>query len=212
MPRIQGKLLWERRSMETETELGADPIRLFLAWYEEAVAQGEVFADAMTVATVSADGRPSARMMLFKGVIDGGLSFFSNYRSPKGRDLELNPYAALVFHWRSLNRQVRVQGRVEKLSSAESDVYFRSRPRESQLGAWASPQSERVATRQQLDDRFAQVEQRFEGLEVDRPPFWGGYQLIPERFEFWIAREHRLHDRFLYERTPEGWKYTRLAP
>lgn len=191
---------------------GPDPLVVLDSWYREAIARGAPFADAMTLATASLDGRPSARIVLYKGLRDHGVWFVTNYTSRKGRELEENPRGALVFFWPVLDRQVRLEGRVARIPEADSDAYFRSRPRESQIGAWASPQSERLSSRSELEARMVSVAERFQGLEVPRPEHWGGYCLIPDRAELWIAQVHRLHDRFLYERDQGGWQISRLAP
>lgn len=194
-------------------KLADSPWEVFDSWFAEAVAQGEPFAEAMTLATATRDGRPSARVVLYKGTRDGGLLFFTNYESQKGIELADNPRAAAVFHWPRLWRQARVEGSVERLGPEQCDAYFHSRPRESQLGAWASPQSRVVESRAVLDAAFDHAVERFEGRPVERPPYWGGYRLVPELFEYWIGRDHRLHDRFRYDRAPSsGWLQVRLAP
>lgn len=198
--------------MNLELALTSDPIAKFAEWHAEAVAAQTPFADAMALATASPQGRPSVRIVLYKGIDRGGICFFTNYESRKARELELNPRAALVFFWASLNRQVRLEGSVERLGPSESDAYFQTRARESQLGAWASPQSRPIADRQELDARFAEVEREYSGRRVPRPEFWGGYRLVPESVEFWVGQEHRLHDRYLYEREGASWRVARLAP
>jgi pyridoxamine 5'-phosphate oxidase len=199
--------------MESADEaLGEDPVAIFAAWYDDAVRSGAPFADAMTLATATPDGRPSARIVLYKGLSSGGIFFVTNYESQKARELTDNPEAALVFFWPALGRQVRIAGRVERASDAESDAYFQSRPRESQLGAWVSAQSQPIASRADLERRFRELEQRFEGQTLSRPEFWGGYRLVPRQFEFWLSRQFRLHDRFRYERGDGGWRCERLAP
>ncbi len=190
---------------------GPDPLVVLNAWYEEATRRGEAVPDAMTLATATADGRPSARVVLFKGIQRGGVFFVSNYQSRKGVELEQNPRAALVMHFPLWQRQVRVEGRVERASAAESDAYFEGRARGSQLGAWASPQSQPLTSRQELVARASELEQRFPG-SVPRPEFWGGYLVFPESVELWLGRSDRLHDRFLYRRAGAGWHVTRLAP
>jgi pyridoxamine 5'-phosphate oxidase len=192
--------------------LEADPVAVFRAWYDSAVAAGVPLADAMTLATATADGRPTARLVLFKGIWQGGFCFFTHYDSRKARDLTENPRAALVFHWHEPHRQVRIEGSVERLPDHLSDEYFQSRTRESQIGAWASPQSQPVSSREELDARAAEVDSQFSGRQVPRPPFWGGYRVVPERIELWIGQEHRLHDRFLYVREGSAWRASRLAP
>ena len=190
-----------------------DPIAEFRIWLEAAAAAGEPErGTAMTVAPAGRDGAPSARSLLLKGVDAAGFRFFSNRDSRKGRELLANPRAALCFHWARLERQVRVEGDVTLLADAESDAYFRTRPRGSQLGAWASQQSRALDSRAELEARLAETEARFAGREVERPPFWGGYLLAPERIEFWSGRADRLHDRLLYTRAAAGWIATRLYP
>lgn len=166
----------------------------------------------MTVATATSDGAPSARMMLLKGVDPGGFVFFTNYESRKGGELRANPRAALVFHWPILQRQVRVEGTVTRLSPAESEAYFRTRPRGSRIGAWASTQSAELPSRAELDRKVGEQERRFAGQEVPLPPFWGGYRLVPMTIEFWQGRLDRLHDRIRYTRSDAGWSVSRLYP
>lgn len=168
----------------------------------------------MTLATASKDGRPSARVVLYKGIVRGGVFFVTNYQSRKGRELDENPRAALVMHFPTWERQVRLEGRVEKATPAESEAYFQSRPRGSQLGAWASPQSQPISSREELEARSRDVEQRFAGSPVARPEHWGGYLVLPERVELWLGRPDRLHDRFLYRRASDDqpWSVERLAP
>lgn len=191
---------------------GADPLSVLQRWYEEAQAKKDPLPDAMTLATASRDGHPSARIVLFKGILRGGIFFVTNYQSRKARELEENPRAALVLHFPTWERQVRVEGRVEKATPADSEAYFQSRPRGSQLGAWASPQSQPIASRAELEARSREVEERFANLPVTRPEFWGGYLVIPELVELWLGRTDRLHDRFLYRPAAEGWRVERLAP
>ncbi len=193
---------------------GTDPLSVLNAWYQQALEAGHPTPDAMTLATASARAEPSARIVLFKGIVRGGIFFVTNYRSRKGRELEENPRAALVFHFPLLERQVRIEGVVERASESESDAYFRSRPRGSQLGAWASPQSSPIESREVLDSSTREVEARFADQQVPRPPFWGGYVLFPRRVELWMAYPDRLHDRFSYERASdaEPWRVQRLAP
>lgn len=169
-------------------------------------------ATAMTLATVSATGRPAARMVLLKGVDERGFVFYTNFESRKGREIENNPFVALCFHWPKAAEQVRIEGRVERVTDAEADAYFASRPRGSQLGAWASAQSDVVASREELQKTFAETTARFEGRDVPRPPHWSGYRVVPERIEFWFGRDDRMHDRYLYERTETGYSSSRLCP
>lgn len=198
-----------------ERDVAAHPIRQFQLWFDEVLASGMPMAEAMTLCTADKDGKPSARMVLLKGVDESGFVFYTNYRSRKARELDANPFAALVFYWEPLERQVRVEGSVSRISAAESDKYFQSRPRESQLGAIASPQSEVIESRRVLEDRYRQLEGQFsnEAELIKRPDHWGGYRLAPTRIEFWKGRPGRLHDRLLYELQPDGnWSISRLAP
>jgi pyridoxamine 5'-phosphate oxidase len=196
----------------SQETLGPDPLVTFESWYAEARVLDPRFADAMTLATASADGRPSARTVLYKGLSDGALCFVTNYDSTKGRELLENPQAALVFFWASLNRQVRFEGRAEPTPSEWSDRYFAARARSSQIGAWASAQSQVIASRGVLEARLAEVEARFAGQPVPRPPNWGGFRLQPERIEFWLGQDARLHDRFSYRPSATGWGVERLSP
>ena len=190
-----------------------DPIRQFQHWFDEADSAGLPMVEAMTLATATPEGRPSARMVLLKSVDERGFVFYTNYRSRKAQELEANPSAALVFHWEPLERQVRIEGSISRISPAESDEYFQTRARESQIGAIASPQSEVIESREVLEERFRQLENDYRDKPIERPPHWGGYRLEPERIEFWKGRPGRLHDRLQYEREPDGtWVRTRLAP
>lgn len=195
-----------------ETDLLADPLAQFQRWLEEAKAAGMLEPTAMTLATASTAGQPSARMVLFKGLHNGGLTFFTNYGSSKGADLARNPRAALVFWWDRLERQVRVEGRVEKLPRALSEQYFHQRPRNSQLSAAISQQSKVVARRQLLEQRYAQREAQLGGAPVALPDNWGGYVVRPSRLEFWQGRSGRLHDRLVYQPEGQGWRIERLEP
>jgi pyridoxamine 5'-phosphate oxidase len=192
-------------------DLGPDPIAQFRAWL--AAAEREVpLHEAMTLATVDASGDPDARMVLLKGVDQRGFRFFTNATSTKGRQLAQRPRAALVLYWRELDRQVRVRGGVEALGAEDSDAYFATRPPESQLGAWASPQSEPIDDRAVLDERLERVRERFGSEPIERPDYWGGYLVVPDEVEFWQGQVGRLHDRFRYSRTADGWRLERLAP
>ena len=196
-----------------EQTVDRDPLTLFQRWLNDAVATGIHLPEAMTLATATPDGKPSARLVLLKQADEHGFVFFTNYLSKKARELDVNPQAALVFYWPQLERQVRVEGKVERTSAGESDAYFKTRPRASQIGALASPQSEVIATRETLQQKVDEIEMLYEGREVDRPEHWGGYRLNPERIEFWKGRPGRLHDRINYELTADGhWSINRLAP
>jgi pyridoxamine 5'-phosphate oxidase len=195
-----------------ERDLAADPVEQFRAWFAEAEAS-ERQPDAMALATAAPDGVPSVRMVLLKSVDDRGLTFGTNYQSRKGAELDDNPRAALAFHWVGLHRQVRAEGRVERTTGEESDAIWNARPREARLAAAASRQSHELADREELERAFAQLAERFSGEDVPRPDWWGGYRLVPDAWEFWQGRDHRLHDRLRYE--PDvagGWRVVRLAP
>jgi pyridoxamine 5'-phosphate oxidase len=197
----------------TEDDLLPDPIALVERWLADAQAAGVEQHDAMTLATATPDGRPSARVVLLKGIDARGFAFFTNYESRKAGELDANPHAALVLLWIPLHRQVRVSGRVERLSAAESDAYFATRPRGSQLGAWASQQSRPLPDRGELEAGWSALDARYAGADVPRPPHWGGYRVQPNEIELWQGRANRLHDRFRYLRVPEGgWTRERLAP
>ena len=195
------------------SELDPDPITQFESWFQEAQKAGVVEPTAMTLATVSKEGNPSARTVLLKGIENGYLVFYTNYKSKKGRELDANPRAALTFLWKEIERQVRVEGFVQKVDAKSSEEYFQSRPRESQISAHASEQSEVVPDRNYLLERFRRVEKEFEGYEkLPLPKDWGGYLLKPEYFEFWQGRMNRLHDRFSYTLVSGEWQIRRLAP
>jgi len=195
-----------------EQTIDRDPINQFKRWFDDAIASGMKLPEAMTLATATRDGRPSARVVLLKDVDNEGFVFFTNYRSAKARDLEANPQAALVFYWSQFDRQVRVEGTVERVSAEESRTYFKTRPRESQIGAWASPQSDIIENRELLETRVAELEQLYGDGEIECPEHWGGYRLKPTRIEFWKSRLGRLHDRIVYERAGTQWNINRLAP
>lgn len=196
-----------------EKLIDRDPIKQFQTWFADAIEAKLPMPDAMTLATATPDGRPSARMVLLKQVDHDGFVFFTNYRSAKARELDANPYAALVFYWVQLDRQVRVEGSVTRTSAQESRDYFQTRPRESQIGAWASAQSEVITSRDVLEQRARELETLYCDREIDCPEHWGGYRLKPDRIEFWKSRIGRLHDRISYELQPDGsWTINRLAP
>lgn len=196
-----------------EQNVDPNPIDLFRRWFDAATKSGSRLPDAMTLATATKDGKPSARIVLLKQFDNDGFVFYTNYNSSKARELEENPRAALVMYWTVLDRQVRVDGSVERVSPAQSDEYFQTRPRESQLGALASPQSEVIESRKVLEERYAELDELYQKRPIKRPDHWGGYILKPQRIEFWQNRTGRLHDRILYQRDPSGsWSIQRLAP
>ena len=194
-----------------EEGLATDPLAQLLAWLDEA-RESVPQADAMTLATADASGRPSARIVLLRGIDERGLAFFTNLTSRKADELRQNPRAAVVLHWWELGRQVRVEGAVVEVSDEESSAYWKRRPRASQIAGWASPQSQSLADRSDLDSRVAEVEERFDGGEVLLPPFWGGYRLVPDSIEFWTHQDNRLHDRIRFIRSGAAWSQERLAP
>ncbi|MCF2517113.1 pyridoxamine 5'-phosphate oxidase [Dyadobacter sp. CY351] len=195
-----------------EQDLDPNPFTQFKLWFDEALSAGVVEPNAMVLSTVS-DGRPSARVVLLKDLDQAGFTFFTNYESKKAKEMESDPFVAITFFWKELERQVRIEGKVEKTTNQESAEYFAVRPRGSQIGAWASTQSEHLASRAELEERTLLLEQKFEAAEVPRPPHWGGYRVIPHYFEFWQGRSSRLHDRLVYEKTDEGsWEIERLYP
>lgn len=189
-----------------------DPIAQFKTWFNDALVAKLAYHDAMSLATVSAEGKPSGRIVLLRGVDDRGFVFYTNYNSRKSKELEANPHASLTFFWLGLERQVRIEGRVSRVSLEESDAYFKSRPRGSQIGALASSQSEVLVSRDELEVKFASVTAAYEGKEIPRPSNWGGYRVKPVRIEFWDNRANRLHDRIVFNDREGGWKIDRLAP
>ncbi len=195
-----------------EKSAPSDPLALFRQWFQDALKARLLDPNAMAVSTVGASGKPSTRMVLLRGLDSRGYTFFTNYHSRKGQELKKRPYASLLFFWPQLGRQVRIEGRVEKVSPRESDAYFKTRPRGSQLSAWASDQSEKIGNRDILESRMRSLEIRFEGKRIPRPSHWGGYRVLPVTIEFWSGRKNRLHDRLLYVRSLGRWVRTRLAP
>lgn len=195
-----------------EREMDPDPFTQFAQWFEEAKKTDIAYPEAMSAATATADGRPSVRMVLMKGFDERGFCFFTNYESRKGAELMENPRVALLFYWEPYERQVRIEGAVEKMSEEESYAYFSSRPRGSRIGAWASAQSAMIENREELEAQVRKYERAFPGQDIQLPPFWGGYRCVPDAFEFWQGRLNRLHDRLSYIREEHGWKLIRLSP
>ena len=211
------RYLRQRREYEqnslVEEEAGPNPFVLFERWFEETLEAGVPHANAMTLATVSLDGKPSARIVLFKDFGEDGFTFFTDYRSTKSEELSDNPHGALVFLWSSLERQIRIEGRTERTSPEDSDTYFQSRPRGAQLAAWTSYQSQVVANREVLERRMDELDRRYQEKLIPRPPHWGGYRLIPKMIEFWQGRPNRLNDRLRYQLSDQGsWTRQRLSP
>jgi len=201
-----------RRASLDEREVSADPLEQFARWFDEARTAELPEPNAMTLATISPEGRPTARVVLLKGFDARGFVFFTNTRSAKGVALAANPQAALVFYWTALERQVRIEGATERVADADVDAYFASRPRASQIGAAASPQSATIDGRTWLEDRFAELDARHVDKPIPRPAHWGGYRVAPDRFEFWQGRPSRLHDRIAYAKHGDRWRIARLAP
>jgi pyridoxamine 5'-phosphate oxidase len=202
---------YEARGLR-RADLVADPLEQFTRWFDEACRAPMLEPNAMTLATVDATGQPAARTVLLKGIDRRGLTFYTNLDSRKARELAANPRAALLFWWPPHARQVRFEGAIERVADAEADAYFATRPRGSQIGAWASAQSSVITDRAALDAAEREIAERFAGGPVPRPPFWGGYRLVPERVEFWQGRTNRLHDRLCFTRRGKGWQIERLAP
>ena len=213
---VQSELASRRVQYETAgldvADVASDPLTQWQRWYADASAAGVTEPNAMTVATVGLDGHPDARVVLARGVDERSVVFYTNLESVKSRQLEAHPSAAAVFAWLDLHRQVRLRGTIERVGDGEADAYFESRPRGSQIGAWASPQSEVLTSRAELDRLTAEFEDRFAGADVPRPPHWGGWRLVVEVAEFWQGRPSRLHDRIRYRPGPDGWQIERLAP
>lgn len=202
---------YRKKTLE-EKDVVDNPIAQFQIWWDEAIASNAAEVNAMTLATASKDGKPSARTVLLKGIHNNGFVFFTNYESRKGAEIAANPQVALLFFWKELERQVRIEGRIEKTDAAESDEYFNSRPLESRIGAWSSPQSKVIPDRRFLEEREKAIEAEFENKEIPRPQNWGGYLVIPDTMEYWQGRPGRLHDRILYTFDGSRWKKERLAP
>lgn len=195
-----------------EKTIDRDPIKQFQTWFNDAFEAELPLPEAMTLATATSDGKPSARMVLLKQVDHEGFVFYTNYNSAKAQQLDANPYAALVFYWAKLDRQVRIEGSISRTTREESLAYFATRPRESQIGAWASDQSKEISSRAELEQQAEELEKQYRDREIECPEHWGGYRLKPERIEFWKSRLGRLHDRILYQREGDSWIITRLAP
>lgn len=196
----------------TKADVLPNPIDQFTTWFNEYKSSAKHDPNAMVLSTVGTNNRPSSRVVLLKGISKGGFEFYTNYQSHKAHDIGVNNLVSLVFFWPELERQVRVEGKAERLSAAESDTYFKERPRGSQIGAWTSPQSQVVLNRQMLEERMAEMEKKFEG-DIDRPDNWGGYRIVPDSVEFWQGRSNRLHDRLIYIKgAKKSWELKRLAP
>ncbi|NRA83765.1 MAG: pyridoxamine 5'-phosphate oxidase [Gammaproteobacteria bacterium] len=189
-----------------------DPIAMFEQWFKQAQESGIVLPESLTLATATAEGKPSARVVLLKSVDQDGFVFFTNYNSRKGNELTQNPHAAMVFHWNILQRQVRIEGTIARVSEQESLEYFHSRPRGSQIGAWASYQSQEITSRSALAEKVKQLDQQYSGQEIPLPPFWGGFRLKPNHIELWQGRSDRLHDRYCFDASADGWLRTLLSP
>lgn len=195
------------------TTMSKDPVTQFTSWFDEALASQVIEPNAFTLSTVASDGRPSGRILLLKGVENGKFIFYTNYQSGKGKELENNPACALTFFWPELERQVRIEGIASRTDAASSEKYFQSRPRESQIGAWASPQSTVISSREILDERVKELQKKFEGVDkLPKPNQWGGYEVEPNEIEFWQGRANRLHDRIVFYKVDAAWQVHRLAP
>ena len=195
-----------------EKNIDPDPIKQFNRWFQVAKKTRMIHPEAMTLATSTRDGKPSVRVLLLKGVIDSKFIFFTNYQSSKAKEIEVNPYGALLFYWEKLERQVRIKGKIEKITEKESEDYFKTRPKGSKLGAWASPQSEVIPDRTFLEKNFKEFEEKYKNKEIPRPKHWGGYQLTPSMLEFWQGKPNRLHERIRYRSENGKWIIERLAP
>jgi pyridoxamine 5'-phosphate oxidase len=196
----------------SEGDVELDPYLQFARWWKEALASDIEEVNAMTLATAGADGRASARIVLLKDYDHRGFVFFTNYNSRKGREIASNPWGTLLFFWKELERQVRIEGRIEKVDEKESEDYFRSRPEGSKIGAWSSPQSEVIDDRRVIEENVRKISAKFQGSDIPRPPHWGGYRLLPDQIEYWQGRPSRLHDRILYIKEGTNWRIQRLAP
>ncbi len=194
------------------TEYGENPLNIFQKWYEDAKLKEISDANAMALATIGPDGKPSVRMVLLKGYDENGFTFFTNYESRKGLGLQKHPYAELNFYWKGTEKQIRIAGPVVKTSEAEADAYFKSRPRDSQIGAWASAQTRPMDNYDDFSKKVAEIDEKYKGIDVPRPAYWGGFRLKPERMEFWIAHPNRLHKRFVFEKNGNKWDATWLFP
>lgn len=201
-----------RRGELIESEVKSNPLQQFEVWIQDAINNLVSEPNAMSVATATPEGKPSIRVVLLKELTERGFVFFTNYNSRKGKEIYENPHAAIVFDWHTMERQVRIEGIIAKISEIDSDTYFNSRPEGSKIGAWVSPQSQVVKNRQELDELQIKTEQQFEGKNIPRPPHWGGYILVPTKIEFWQGRPSRLHDRILYKLEGNKWIIERLAP
>ena len=199
------------KSTLSEKSVNKDPFKQFVKWFREVLNTGFYEPNAVTLATSSKEGKPSARTVLLKGIDDNGFLFYTNYKSRKGKDIEQNPYGCLLFYWDKLERQVKIEGRIEKVSAEESEAYFNTRPYKSRVGAWASPQSSVIKDRSVIVKEFLKYMMKFR-THVPLPPAWGGYRLLPDTFEFWQGRPNRLHDRIRFTLLKKGWKTERLAP
>jgi pyridoxamine 5'-phosphate oxidase len=202
----------EQYNFLSKENINKNPFEQFSYWYKMALDTGFIHPDAMTLATADKNGKPSARIVLLKSFDEKGFIFFTNYESRKGNELTANPYASLVFYWDKIDKQVRIEGSIEKISAKESEIYFHSRPQGSQLGALASPQSKVIEDREYLEEKFSELSKKYEGKEIPLPENWGGYRVKPFYFEFWQSRDNRLHDRIRYVKERDFWKLERLAP
>jgi pyridoxamine 5'-phosphate oxidase len=202
----------EQSNFLSKNNINNNPFEQFSIWYKSAADAGFIHPDAMTLATADKNGKPSARIVLLKSFDEKGFIFFTNYESRKGYELEVNPHASLVFYWDKIDKQVRIEGSIEKISAKESEEYFHTRPQGSQIGALASPQSKVITDRKYLEEKFSELSRKYEGKEIPLPQNWGGYRVKPYYFEFWQSRENRLHDRITYIRDRDYWKIERLAP